>query len=48
MKARFVNLAEEQREVDYFPQPACKRNRIQLGFRIQLCNKDGFKRKIES
>jgi len=32
MKARLSHLAKEQREVDYFPQPACKRNGEQLGF----------------
>jgi len=33
-KARFFNLAEEQREVDYFPQPPPNGNRAQLEFKI--------------
>jgi len=35
-KTRFFNLAEEQHEVDYFSQPAYKKNRAQLEFQFQI------------
>ncbi len=31
-EGKVVNLTKEQREADYFPQLAPKRNRAQLGF----------------
>jgi len=46
MKARFFNLAKEQHEVDYFSQPAYKRNKAQLGFGY-IIPKQGMVKKRE-